>query len=112
MGRFEERLDSLGLDDQTRTAVHTTLDAARAEQRDLRRQLHAAHQNLRTLLAQDTPDEATVLAQSEVIGALETEHRKQSLRTLLAVRALLTPEQRTSMREAIREHAWKPAPER
>ena len=111
--RLEENIDGLDLDDKTRTALHATIDTARAAQDDIRSQLQKAHSDLRALLGQDTPDEAAVLAQSEVIGTLETEHRKQTLHTLLAVRALLTPAQRASLREAIRPHGTsKPGQER
>jgi Spy/CpxP family protein refolding chaperone len=48
-------------------------------------------------LEQEDPDEAAVMEQAEAIGALRTESRKQGLRTLLDVRALLTPEQRDDL---------------
>jgi len=102
--RLGERIDSLGLDDQTRTQIHTTIDGAQTTLSDLRSQLHDAHKNLRALLAQAIPDENAVLTQSEAIGSLETAYRKQTLSTLLAVRALLTPEQRASLRGSMRYH--------
>lgn len=101
--RLEERIDSLSLDDQTRTTIHTTIDGAQATLSNLRGQLHDAHKQLRTLMVQEAPDNA-VLAQSDLIGALEAEYRKHTLSTLLAVRALLTPEQRASLRESMRPH--------
>jgi Spy/CpxP family protein refolding chaperone len=64
-------------------------------------------------LQQDRPDETAVLAQAEVIGELETEHRKQTLQTLLAIQSLLTPEQRASLRAAMKPHGVaKPGQER
>ncbi len=57
------------------------------------------------LLSQDDPDEAAVMQQAETIGKVETEMHKHRLSTLLAVRALLTPEQRaelTRIREEMR----------
>jgi Spy/CpxP family protein refolding chaperone len=111
--RLEDRLEGLGLDKETQTAIHTTIDAARAERRELRRQLGEAYGDLRALLEQDTPDEAAVLAQAEVIGTFETALRKHAMRTLLAVRALLTPEQRASLRQAIQGRgAWRHGRER
>jgi len=56
------------------------------------------------MLQKDNPPEDQVLAQSEVIGGLETKQRKQALHTLLTVRSLLTHEQRVSLREAMRPH--------
>ena len=101
--RLEERMNNLGLDDQTRTTIHTTIDEAQATLRDLRRQLHDAHQQLRALMVQESPDNA-VLDQSDRIGSLAAEYRKHTLSTLLAVRALLTPDQRASLRESMRLH--------
>jgi Spy/CpxP family protein refolding chaperone len=100
---LEERVDSLGLDDQTRAQIHTTIDGARSTLSELRSQLQDAHQQLRALMIQEASDNA-LWAQSDLIGSLEAEYRKQTLSTLLAVRALLTPEQRASLRESMRHH--------
>jgi Spy/CpxP family protein refolding chaperone len=113
MARLEEKIDALNLDDATRTAIHKAIDEGRDTRDDIRSQLRQAHRDLRAMLRQDNPNEAQVLAQSEVIGGLETEHRKQTLHTLLTVRALLTPEQRASLREAMRPYGpWKRGQER
>ena len=109
---LDEKIDVLNLDDATRTAIHKAIDEGRAAQDDVRSQLRKARQDLRAMLQQDKPDEAQVLAQSEVIGGLVTEQRKQALHTLLTVRALLTPEQRASLREAMRPHGPWPGQER
>ena len=113
MTRLEEKLDALALDDATRTAIHKALDEGRVAQDDMRSKLRKAHQDLRAMLKDDNPDAAQVLAQAEVIGGLVTEQRKQELHTLLTLRALLTPEQRASLREAMRSHdTWKQGQER
>ena len=112
MSRLEEKIDALHLDDATRTAVHKAIDEGRVAQDDVRNQLRKARQDFRAMLQQDKPDETQVLAQSEVIGGLVTEQRKQALHTLLTVRALLTPEQRASLREAMRSHDTWPGQER
>ena len=113
MTRFEEKLDALNLDDATRTTLHKALDEGRVAQGDLRSKLRQAHQDLRALLKDEKPDEAKVLAQAEVIGGLVTEQRKQELHMLLTVRTLLTPEQRASLREAMRPHGtWEQGQER
>ncbi len=112
MSRLEEKIDALNLADATRTALHTAIDEGRVAQDDMRSQLRKARRDLRALLQQDSPDEAQVLAQSEVIGGLETNQRKQALHTLLTVRALLTPEQRASLKEAMQPHGARPGQER
>ena len=107
MTRFEEKIDALNLDDATRTAIHKAIDEGRGARDEIRSRLRKARQDLRAMLQKDPPDETAVLAQSEVIGGLETEQRKQALHTLLTVRGLLTVEQRASLKEAMRPHSWK-----
>jgi len=96
--RLEARLAGLDLDDPTRDAIYTILDRSRVDVRVLRQNVVDAHAGLRALLDQDTPGEAVVLGQVELVGELMTELRKQQLSTMLAVRAHLTPEQRDELR--------------
>jgi Spy/CpxP family protein refolding chaperone len=112
MTRLEEKIDALSLDDATRTAVHKAIDEGRGARDEIRSRLRKARQDLRAMLQQDNPHEAQVVAQSEVIGGLVTEQRKQALHTLLTVRGLLTAEQRASLREAMRPHGTRPGQER
>jgi Spy/CpxP family protein refolding chaperone len=113
MTRLEEKIDALNLDDATRTAIHQAFDAGRVTQEELRNQIRKARQDLRAMLQDDTPDQDKVMAQAEVLGGLVTEQRKQALHTWLTVRALLTPEQRASLREAMQPHGtWKQGHER
>ena len=113
MTRLEEKIDALNLDDATRTAIHKAFDDGRAAQDDLRSHLRQARQELRAMLEDHTPDQDKVMAQADVIGGFVTEQRKQELHIWLTVRALLTPEQRASLREAMRPHGtWKQRHER
>lgn len=112
-GRLEKMVESLGLDEKSTAEVKKILDASKAKREDLFAKMHDAHERMRTLLEQEQPNEASVMAQADEIGALETEGRKQRLHTMLAVRALLTPEQRVKLMEKLREErpgrrgAWK-----
>ena len=112
MSRLEEQVDALNLDDATRTAIHKAIDEGRVAQDGIRSQLRKARQDIRAMLQPDQPDEGQVLAQSEMIGGLVTEQRKQALHTWLTVRTLLTPEQRASLREAMRSRGPWPGQER
>ena len=106
--RLGERIDSLGLDDATRTAIHTTIAEAQAEQSKIRGQLRDAYSGLRTLMRQEIPDTAAVSTQLDTIGVLQTEYKKQTTLAWLTALAQLTPEQRASLRDAARGHgAWK-----
>ncbi len=100
--RLGNAITALGLDAATRGQVHQIVEASRAEHQRLRRELRAAYRHLRFLLAQEEPDEAAVMAQADAVGALRTALQKQRLRTMLQVRALLTPAQRAQLLEVLR----------
>ena len=96
--RFLERhAERLKLDDATRERIGTVGVEAMKEVQPLRQKLQDGRDEMRRLLEQDTPDEAAVMQQAERIGTLETELQKHRLRTMLRIRALLTPEQRQEL---------------
>jgi Spy/CpxP family protein refolding chaperone len=107
--RLEQAIDQLGLDAETRTAVFAAIDAGRPAARELRGQMRTAHDELRSLLDAPQPDAEQVMAQVEKVGALSTELRKQHLRTLLQVKAILGPEQSQKLDEALHQghERWK-----
>jgi Spy/CpxP family protein refolding chaperone len=99
--RLERALESLELDEAKRAEVFGVIDAARPAGREIRERTRAAHQEMRALLESPDASEEAVLAKADAIGALHTELRKQELRTLLQVRALLSPEQQAQLAEAM-----------
>jgi Spy/CpxP family protein refolding chaperone len=102
---LEQSVMRLGLDDTKSERVRAIFAGARAHQDELRGQLDAAFGDMGHLLEQDRPDESAVLQQAERIGALRTEADKARLRTLLAVRDELTPEERAELRRSMRRGA-------
>jgi Spy/CpxP family protein refolding chaperone len=92
-----EHAQRLGLDEQTLAAIRTIVDASHERGRALQGELHRAHNHMRALLSQETPDEAAVMQQAEAIGALELAERQNRLQAMLRIRALLTPEQRQEL---------------
>src|SRR5215831_21041553 len=56
MSRLAEKIDSLNLDDATRTAIHKAIEDGRVAQGDIRSQLRKARQDLRAMLQQDNPN--------------------------------------------------------
>jgi len=100
---LEKAIDKLELPAQQRSAVQSVIDQAKPTGEKLRDDVQSAHEGMRTLLEQDTVDESAVMAQADTIGAAMTESRKHDLRTLLQVRALLTPEQRTQLEQVVKE---------
>lgn len=99
---LERDVERLGLDAETRAEIRKMARDARSRAVERRGELDEVRDELRALLDAPEPDEAAVLAQADRIGALETEMHKDRLRTLLRIRALLTPEQRA---ELVKIHA-------
>lgn len=95
---LERDLEKLGLDAGQTKRVHAILAAARERRVARRPEMRTAFDRMRELLEADLPDEAAVMKQVERIGALKMEEHKDMVRTLLAVRAELTPEQRRQLK--------------
>jgi Spy/CpxP family protein refolding chaperone len=94
-----EHAERLGLDADTRARIHAVADASREEADALRDRIHELHRQMREILRSDAPDEDAVMRQADAIGAAETEAHKHRLRTMLEIRALLTPAQREALVE-------------
>jgi periplasmic protein CpxP/Spy len=94
---LERHAAELNLSDAVREQVRAIAAESEEHEAPLREALRAQRDALHELLAQDAPDPDAVMQQAELVGAAETEMHKQRLRTLLAVRALLTPEQRQQL---------------
>ena len=98
---LERHAERLQLDDATRAQIRALAEAGRAQSAPQREVLRRLHDEMHALLTADAPEEAAVLAKADEIGRAETALHKERLRTMLAIRALLTPEQR---RELVRIH--------
>lgn len=108
---LERHAGRLGLDAATLEKIRAARDATRDEMRRLDGDVRRLRDALRALLEADAPKLEAVLAQADAIGAAETARQKERLRTLLAIRALLTPEQRAELvkiHEEMRRERGKP----
>ena len=94
---IEKHAEQLGIDETTRQAIQGLVEEARTRGRETRASLKQARTDMRELLEQDSPDEAAIMQHAERLGALRTEVRKNRLRAMLQIRALLTPEQRQAL---------------
>jgi Spy/CpxP family protein refolding chaperone len=94
---LDRHASELGLGDDQRERVRAIAEAARETEAPLRETLRARREELYALLRADAPDTDRVMAQAERVGEAETALHKQRLRTLLEVRAILTPEQREKL---------------
>lgn len=91
---LEENAERLDLAPETQAEIVSISQSSRAEGDRIREELKEAHAALREALAADPPDDAKVMALADEIGALETAAHKSRLQGMLAIRSLLTPEQR------------------
>ncbi len=98
---LERNADRLGLDAATRDRIRALAEDSRKVSDPLRAERDRLRDELRAMLSAETPDLDAVLAKADEIGTVDTQLHKQRLRTLFAIRALLTPEQR---RELVRLH--------
>jgi Spy/CpxP family protein refolding chaperone len=101
---LDRQIQQLHLPAQTQSAVDAVIAQSRTQQDALRDQIRAAHESMKSLLEQDTPDEAAVMAKADSIGQLMTQQRKNDLHTLIQVRSLLSPEQRAQLDQQVQEH--------
>jgi Spy/CpxP family protein refolding chaperone len=102
---LERHADRLHLDDATREQIRALAAAGRERSEPRHEVLRRLHDEMHALLSSDAPDTDAVMAKAEEIGRAETELHKERLRTMLAIRALLTPEQRS---ELVRIHEeWR-----
>jgi Spy/CpxP family protein refolding chaperone len=109
---LERHADRLGLSPDVRARVHQIAEQARAAEEPLREEVRQRHRELRALLDQDDPQLDAVMHKTEEISAAELALHQERLRAFLAVRQLLTPEQRRELvqifeeRRAQRRRHW------
>lgn len=101
--RFEKQLESLDLTAEQKTKVDAILATARERNAKDRTALKEGYQKLHTMLEAEPPDEKAILDQIEKLGELKTEGQKAMMRTMLSVRAELTPEQREELKSQMKE---------
>ena len=105
---LERHADELGLDADTRAAIRAIAARARKDERPASEEVHALQEQMRALLDADSPKLDDVMQWADRIGAAETELRKRRLRTMLEIRALLSPEQRKKLVEIFEQRrGWR-----
>jgi Spy/CpxP family protein refolding chaperone len=92
--RLERRLERLDLSADVRKKAFAILDGARGDERALREQLRAAHDELGAMVKAGAPDGKALDAKIDELGALRTQQHKQFLHTVLKIGALMPDAQR------------------
>ena len=95
--RFEALAHRLDLTPQQEEAIVALQQDNQQNAIEVRKQLLRLHNELEGEMLADEPQEATVVELTDKIGQLRTELQVERARTQLAVRELLTPEQRDKM---------------
>ncbi len=89
----------LGVTDATLTKIKDLIYETQKAHIKMRGELETAHLELRRLMDTDQPKVDAVMRQVDKIGGLETKFKKSQLKMMLAVRGMLTPEQRTKLKQ-------------
>jgi len=100
---LEDLADKIGADSQTITKIKDLAYNANKELIDLRAEMDRNQLEMRRLMDLDSPDEKAITSQIDKIGAVEIKLRKNRINLLLSVRKLLTPEQRTKLKQLMPE---------
>lgn len=96
---IERHAEELGIDEATLAEINQIVDASREEAEAIYEEHRAARDAMHQMLDQDEPDFDTVMRQAEVIGEIDVRKHKHRIATMLQIRAKLTPEQRSQLRE-------------
>jgi Spy/CpxP family protein refolding chaperone len=105
--RIEKIADKLGVSEETAKQMKSLVYESKRKGIPLKAKGEAARLDLRELMDSDAPDEAQVMAKIEAIGQIQIEARKLRIGTMLKVRALLTPEQRKTLRKMMARRMGK-----
>lgn len=92
--RLDRVAEVLDLDDTTRDQIAEISGALADENAPRRAEIRRNRLLLGSLLEETPPDEAAVMAQVDVLSALQSDLWKARLRAMMQVRSLLTPVQR------------------
>jgi len=101
---LEENAQRLGLDEPALREIQGVAAQERDTEQALREREKNEQRVLHDLLNVRAPDEAAVMRQADVLGAIDTEQKKLRLRTMIRVRQLLSPEQLAELSEMREEH--------
>ncbi len=95
--RLEMMAKRLDLSDDQQASIKKIFEDGRKDGLEKRKELMRLRNEMQGEMLKDTPSEKTVLSINDKMGALKTEMKALRLKTRLAVRQELTPEQRDQM---------------
>lgn len=95
--RLERLAARLDLSDEQQEAIEALHEANRGKAVSLRKEMMRLRNQMQGEMLKDDPSEKTILSLNEKMGEIRTELKANRLKTRLAVREQLTPEQRDQM---------------
>ncbi len=95
--RVERRADRLDLSEEQREQIESIHEAARDEVAGLRKDMLRLRHDIRGEMLEDDPDAGKLRRLAEQMGEIRTQLQIHRLETQLAVRGVLTPDQRDRM---------------
>lgn len=100
-------VDELNLSTEQTEQIRTIRDQARTDTTELRQQLWAAHQEMRTLMASDASADQ-LRSQHQEVQDLMQQLGDEHFDTMLEIRDVLTPEQRAQLAELQQQRRGNP----
>lgn len=102
-GRLGHMLDQLELDPAQLEQIQAIRQAARSRTQPLKAQVRIAQSEMRTLMASDTAVE-TLRQKHMALAALEQQLQAERFETMLQIRAVLSPQQRSELNTLMQVH--------
>jgi hypothetical protein len=96
-----QRQDAIGLTDDQRRFMVAEVQRTQTQATGIQWRLQAAVERLAGAVRQDHPDEAQVLVQLDSVLTLEREMKRTQITLLVRLKARLTPEQQTALRQGM-----------
>ncbi len=103
---FKRLLEQLDLTADQSQQIEAIQEKSRTEKETLRQQMQTRHQEMRSLFTSDSTPEQ-LREQHEQLQALHQQLANNRFETMLQVREILTPEQRTQMAELMAQWGGK-----
>jgi len=89
----------IGLTEQQTQELKKLVPGMQTDMQESRDKMEALAMKQAELMSQDSPDEAAVMKVVEELGQMRTDIAKKRMKQVLAAQKILTPEQRTKLRE-------------
>lgn len=90
---MKKKAKEIGLSEETIAKIDAAIEAGSAEEAQLRKESAAAISELNEVLAKNLPTEKELMAASDKIGEYASKSRALKMKSVIAMRSLLTPEQ-------------------